>query len=156
MSAIPEGYTVVPTFTDHLLKLAVPVPGRDKPILIEAPKSAWLPPADVEEVAKWLDPVIEAERDRDAWHMINDELPKAERAPFPKKAVDLVGERGTEKSRLIVRESRIRFLKAYLSDDDYETLLTSKQVADATLQFIADKANSPDITQGESEASTDS
>lgn len=155
---IPERFKVAPVPTDHLFQVAIPVPGRDDPILIEAPKSAWMTPEEVEAVQKWLGPIQEAEKTLWQWHADNDGLPEDDekRTPYPTAAAELFGERDTEKSRLVIRESKIRFLKAHLSPADYKTLLTSKKIAERTIDFIVESATSPDITLGESGASTDS
>lgn len=152
---IPEGYAQAPTGDDHLMKIAVPVPGRD-PILIEAPKAGWVTPAAAEAVQKWIDPIVAAEQEVDEWHEANDDLPEDERTPFPTAAAKKCGDGDKEKSRLLTREAKIRWLKPHMSDADYKTLLTSKDISERTISWIADQATSPDITPGESAASSDS
>ncbi|GAA2071647.1 hypothetical protein [Williamsia deligens] len=189
--SIPEGYTTAPTTTDHMVQLAIPVPGRDDPILVHAPRLAWLPPEDVDAYSDWMKPYLEAENEVTEWQNANDELDKAvataraelgsveasradfadaesydeavqaarakldeaesaERAPFPQAAQDLV-------AKLTVRETKVRWLKKYLSPADYKTLATSKKIPERTIDWIVDQLRaSSDITPGESGASDDS
>lgn len=146
----PEGYVTAPTTTDHMVKIAVPVPGRDNPILIEAPKIAWLPPAEVDAYSEWMKPFIEAEAEVMQWHRDNDDLDEDKRAPFPKAAEELV-------EKLTVRETKVRWLKPHLSAADYKTLTTSKKIPERTIDWIVDQMRADaDISVGESEASANS
>lgn len=145
---VPEGYAVAPTSTDHLCKIAVPVPGRD-PILIEAPKLAWITPEEVEKYQEWLQPILDAEKEVTDWHIANDDLPEDERSPFPDEAK-------AKADAVQVREVTLRWIKPYVSAAEYKTLVTSKKIPERTIEWIKEQLTSPDITVGESEASTDS
>lgn len=148
--AVPEGYALAPTTTDHMVKLAVPILGSERSILIEAPKIAWLPPSEVDAYSEWMKPFIEAEAEVMQWHRDNDDLKEDERAPFPKAAEELV-------EKLTVRETKVRWLKPYLSAADYKALITSKKIPERTIDWIVDQLrSSDDISMGESGASADS
>ncbi|MGC5249469.1 hypothetical protein ACPXB3_21395 [Gordonia sp. DT219] len=149
--AIPEGYAVAPTTTDHMVKIAVPVPGRENPILIEAPKLAWIPPHEVDAYQDWMKPFIEAEAEVIQWHTDNDDLEESKRSEFPKSAEDLV-------AGLTIRETKVRWLKPYLTAVDYKLLATSKKIPEKTIDWVVDqlKASSDDVTPGEYSASADS
>ncbi|GGF39131.1 hypothetical protein [Williamsia phyllosphaerae] len=154
--SVPEGYALAPTSSDHLVKIAVPIPGRD-PILIEAPKLAWMLPSDVEQYEKFAQEHVEAANKIDAWHRDNDDLPEADRSPYPQEADDLTGASDSERSHQVMRELRLRWIKPHVKPADYKILLTSKKVPERTLQWIIDELSKPDtITAGESVASTDS
>lgn len=145
---IPEGYAVAPTTADNLVKLAVPVPGRDNPILIEAPKLPWLPPHEVDAYSEWMKPFLDAEKEVAEWHRKNDSLDADERAEYPQAAEDLV-------ATLTIRETKIRWLKAHMSAADYKTLLTSKKIPERTIDWIVEQLKDPaqPISVGESGAS---
>jgi hypothetical protein len=176
MSATPEGYVVAPTTTDHIVKLAVPVPGR-APILIEAPAIPWLPPEQVDDYEAFGTEILEAERELEAWHKANDdheetlaawhdandELPEDERAPqpkrtpFPAKKAKLVGEGDPARQDRVLREMKLRWLKPHMPEDEYEFLLTSRKIPERTISWIVEQLSKPgDITVGESGASADS
>lgn len=146
--SIPDGYSVAPTATDHLCKMAVPVPGRE-PILIEAPKLPWMPPEEVDAYQKWLKPYADAEAEVEQWHTDNGSLPEDERAPRPEESERLL-------EKLEQREIKLRWIKPYVSAADYKTLITSKKIPERTLVWVMDQLTAPDITPGESSASTGS
>lgn len=148
LMSIPEGFAVAPTATDHLCKIAVPIPGRD-PILIEAPKLAWMPPEEVDAYTKWLQPLMEAEKEMEKWHTDNGARPEDEQEPRPVEAEKLL-------EKLERREIKLRWVKPYVSAADYKTLITSKKIPDRTLEWVVEQLTSPDIALGESSASTDS
>ena len=154
--SVPEGYAVAPTSADHICKLAVPVPGREDPILIEAPKIGWLTPEEHAAVRKFSEALIEAEVEVDQWHEENDPLPEEERAPYPEAAAKKIGRNDPDKSFTMLREMKLRWIKPYVSAKDYTTLTTSKKIPENTILWIFDQLKSPDITVGESAASSDS
>lgn len=151
MTAIPEGYAVAPTTADNLVKLAVPVPGRESPILIEAPKLPWLPPHEVDTYTEWMKPFLAAEAEVAEWHRVNDKLDEDKRAEYPQAAEDLV-------STLTIRETKIRWLKPHMSAADYKMLLTSKKIPERTIDWIVEQLKDPaqPISVGESGASATS
>ncbi|MCH5645165.1 hypothetical protein [Gordonia sp. ABSL49_1] len=171
---VPEGYAVAPTSTDHLVKIAVPIPGRD-PILIEAPKLSWLTPDEVEKYQEWLQPILDAEKEVtdwhianddlpeevtpemvSAWHEANDDLPEDQRAPLPRERAPFPDEAKAKADAVQVREVTLRWIKPYVSAAEYKTLVTSKKIPERTIEWIKEQLTSPDITVGESEASTSS
>lgn len=158
---IPEGYAQAPTGDDHRVKLAVPVPGRDEPILIDAPKIAWMTPKEHLAVRKFADEVIAAEQVVDKWHEVNDALPEEERADYPEDEAKRIGrakdgEGDRDKQFSILRELKLRWLKAHISAADYRTLTTSKEISEGTISWIVDQLKSSDVSLGESAASSSS
>ncbi|GAA1882007.1 hypothetical protein [Williamsia serinedens] len=157
--SVPEGYSVAPVSTDHLCKLAVPVPGRDEPVLIEAPFLAWMPPEKIDEYEEWASAMVTDEKDVTDWHTDNDHLPKDERTPFPAKKAKLVGDGDPKRKRELLREMKIRWIKPYMDDEDYTALISSTKLPEATITWIFDQLNKKDVapvTVGESVASADS
>lgn len=148
--SVPEGYAVAPTTSDHLVKLAVPVQGRD-PILIEVPKQAWIPPNEVEDYQKWYQPIEEARNVMQAWWAKNGTLAEDDesREPFPEDVKDLL-------DAVTMREIRLRWLKPYMKAADYKLLVSSKKIPEKTVDWVAEQLESEDVSQGESSASTDS
>lgn len=153
---IPEGYAVAPISTDHLVRIAVPVPGRD-PILIEAPKLAWTTPEEAKAYEKFANEHIEAAQAVDEWHKANDDLPEEERAAFPEEQAKIAADGDPDKQSAIMRELKLRWLKPYLKAADYRALLTSQKIPERTIQWVIDQLTAPDdvdpITVGESSAS---
>lgn len=146
--SVPEGYSVAPTSSDHLVKLAVPVQGRDA-ILIEAPKKAWIPPDEVDKYQEWLKPYQDAESTILEWYAKNGDRPEAERDAFPdeeKKILDAV----------TLREIKLRWLKPYMSANEYKLMVSSKKIPEKTVEWVHDQLTSEDVSEGESSASTDS
>lgn len=180
--SIPDGYTTAPVSTDHLCKLAVPVPGRE-PILIEAPRLAWMPPDEVDAYDDWAKRLVEDEKEVDAWEANNaawgfyepdpeawaarnDALPEEDRVPvptkpgpYPAKKAKSCGRSDPEKLKQNLREFKIRWIKPYLGDDDYNELVTSRKLPERTITWIFDQLNKQDVdpvTVGEFGASADS
>ncbi|GAA1891877.1 hypothetical protein [Williamsia serinedens] len=170
MSAVPEGYEVVDSITDHYIRLAVPVVGRDEPILICAPRKDWVPPSEVDKVYEFLRPYQEAEakvlewhrakavRDEQMaeWHRVNDGLPEAERAPEPDELPPFPDDAKATLEKVTMRELDLRWLKPYMSAADYKLLTTSKNIPEKSVEDLRRRLESKDITTGESSASTDS
>ncbi len=181
--SVPEGYAVAPQSTDHLCKLAVPVPGRDL-ILIEAPYLSWLTPEEVDAYTEWSERVVEDEKEVDAWEANNtawkfyepdpegwvarnNEQPVEERlpvptkpGPYPAKKAKSCGRTDKTKFEQNLREFKLRWFKPYIADDDYQELITSRKIPERTITWIFDQLNTnPDVMKvsvGESEASADS
>ena len=148
--SVPEGYAQAPTASDHLVKLAVPVKGRD-PILIEAPKKAWITPDEVDDYREWLKPYSEAERAILEWNAKNGHLAEDDpaRAPFPEEEKKLL-------DSITLREIKLRWLKPYMKAAEYRLLVTSKKIPELTVEWVSDQLTSEDVSEGESSASTDS
>ena len=154
---IPEGYAVAPVSTDHLVKIAVPVPGRKTPILIEAPKLGWVSPKEARAFQKFATDHIEAAQAIDEWHRANDDLPEDERAPFPEEQAQLAADGDEERQGALMRELKLRWLKPHMKASDYPALSTSQEIPERPIQWIVDQLTAPDdvdpITVGESSAS---
>lgn len=143
----PDGYEVGPSASDHMLKLAIPVPGRD-PIKVAMPRRDWMSPAEVKAFSDWITPLNTKQQKWFEWETANNTLPPAERAepPFPEDAFP----------DLSVRTLTLQWMKPYLSETDYSDLL--EKAPDGTISWLSDKIlnQGAGATVGESSASTDS
>ena len=164
--SIPEGYETVGSVADHMIKLAVPVIGREDPILIEAPRKEWVPPSEVEQVQKFLQPYVDAEaalmewhRANNAlaeWHNQNDPLPEDQRSAAPPEPGEFPEDAKALLEKVTMREIDLRWLKPYMSTADFKLLTTSKNIPEKSIEDLRRRLESKDITEGESSASTDS
>ncbi|MBM7280367.1 hypothetical protein JTZ10_21720 [Gordonia rubripertincta] len=143
--SVPEGYAVAPSSDDHMIKFAVPIPGRDEPVLVAMPPRKWMTPDEVKKYSDWITPFGEAEVKIAEWaRSLNSGDEPVER---PVEAESLL-EGFNEK------EVTVRWLKPYVSAADYKALLT--KIPDGTVQWIKKQIEDPDIAVGESSASTGS
>ena len=157
---------MVASVADHTIKLAVPVIGRDTPILIEAPRKEWVPPSEVEQVQKFLQPYVDAEAELiawhraknllDEWHRDNDHLPEDQRTPEPPEPGEFPEDAKATLEKVTMREIDLRWLKPYMMPTDYKLLTTSKNIPEKSIEDLRRRLESKEITEGESSASTDS
>ncbi|SDT83750.1 hypothetical protein [Gordonia westfalica] len=142
--SVPEGYAVAPSSDDHLLKFAVPIPGRD-PVLVSMPPRKWMDPAEIKKYQDWITPFGEADVKIAEWA---NSLNSAEKTlPRPVDAEETL--KGFEE-----KEVTLRWLKPYVSAAEYKLLMT--KIPEGTIQWIKKQLEDPDITVGESSASADS
>ncbi|WAB10580.1 tail assembly chaperone [Gordonia phage Ecliptus] len=136
--SVPEGYAVAPTTTDHLLKLAIPIPGRDKPVLVEMPRREWMPPAEVKKYREWITPFGEAEMKVVEWGNSFGK-PESERPPRPTEAEKVLED-------FDQREVTLRWLKPHVSATDYRALL--EKLPDGTVEWIKEQILPAGISTG--------
>lgn len=144
--SVPEGYSAPPV-DENICKLAIPVPGREQPILVELPRINWMPGPEVKKYREWLTPYGEAEAKWMNWLAENSVKPESEQAPKPEGVEELLD--GFQQ-----REVTLRWLKPYVSSADYRALMD--KIPDGMVGWIKQQLSDPAIAVGESSASTDS
>ena len=146
--SVPEGYAVAPTAVDQVIKFAVPIPGRDEPILVSMPPRKWMTPDEVKKYEDWIKPFGEAEARIIEWvNATNHFNPDEEGADKPVRPV--------EDEKLMAgfnkHEATLRWLKPHVTAAEYKLLMT--KLPDGTVEWIMKQIADPDITVGESSAS---
>ncbi|AMS03256.1 tail assembly chaperone [Gordonia phage Lucky10] len=146
--SVPEGYAVAPSSDDQLIKFAVPIPGRDEPILVSMPPRKWMAPDEVKKYEDWIKPFGEAEARIIEWvNATNHFDPDEEGAEKPVRPTD------DEKlmTEFNEHEVTLRWLKPHVTAAEYKLLMT--KLPDGTVEWIKKQIADPDIAVGESSAS---
>lgn len=144
--------------TDHLIVLPIDVEDGGDVIEVTIPLMNWMPRKAVQDYKQWIEHVTDLGKRYDEWQKAVDEYEAADPKPRKKPgAAPCDPEDIPTEPRLF----QLRHLKPFCSDDDYKRIIDncSPGLAEEIFQAIlgaGEGDDEPEITEGESSASTDS